>query len=331
MSNTIFKNAFDKVEPDIYMESRLLAVIKDKHKKHFPLKHVLSGVLVMTVALGCCGAVYYQEPYVDRPFSVMLVDASDDIPVTAELDDDTVTIPDMQIIYDKKDGTIETNYEFGFGVVSDDIDFVQYKSKNGSFIYEDWQKVLFDQQNRNYFTHVIPVADDEVQEISEYIDGQLFNPEEAGLRHYAETHDLSEYFGSEDLDFGNYWVYFNKCADVVGYENEPGYAFFIIDMEKGISYSYYTMLDDNDSATDLTVRNYELSESTQKHIDDELKYVHYSPDAAIDAIFDNPDINKSELPDDEITIIATFKDGKKAKKVISVFFNEEGFAQFSVK
>lgn len=41
MSNTEFKKAFDNVEPDVYMQSRILATVKDKKKKHFPLKPVL--------------------------------------------------------------------------------------------------------------------------------------------------------------------------------------------------------------------------------------------------------------------------------------------------
>lgn len=39
----------------------------------------------------------------------------------------------------------------------------------------------------------------------------------------------------------------------------------------------------------------------------------------------------SELPEDEITIIVTFKDGKKAKKVITVSFDDNGDAVFAYK
>jgi len=331
MGNTNFKKAFDSAVPDMYMQGRLLANIKEKqHKRAFPLKPVLSGALALAVALGCFGAVRYQSSYIDRPFSVLLVDASEEVTVTEELDEKDVVIQGLQIGVSEHESCY--TYEGGLLVESEDIDYVRYKSKTGSFSYNDWQKMFYDQERREYFTQVIPVADDEAQEMLAYIGSQLFNPEQAGLRHYAETHDLFEYFGTTDIDFKDYWVYFEKCADMIGYENEQGYAFFVIEYDKGISYSQNTLMARFENAeTDLTVQNYELKESTLERLDNELKFVYYSPDAAIYALLDNPDMNKAELPDDEITIIAAFKDGKKAKKVISVTFNEDGYAQFAVK
>ncbi len=61
------------------------------------------------------------------------------------------------------------------------------------------------------------------------------------------------------------------------------------------------------------------------------KSVYYYPHRAADALLENPDMKKSELPGDEITVTVTFKDGKKARKVITVSFDDEGYAQFSLK
>lgn len=331
MSNTEFKKAFDHVEPDIYMQSRMLANIRDKKKKHFPLKPVLSGALALVVAVGCFGAVHNHYSFSDRPFSVMVVDASDDLPVTSELSDDIVLVPNLKIGYSDHE-SVTSESDIGFYVSGEDIDYVQYQSKTGSFYGCDHQKELYDQQNREYFTAVIPVADNEVQEVRDYIDSQMMNPETAGIKHYAETHDLSDYFGSDDVDFRDYWVYFEKCSDMVGYQQEKGYAFFVIDYDKAIKYSYGN---DGIPPKEITVYNYDLSEETLNSVyPDYLESVYknfgYSPDEAIGMLLENPDMNKSELPGDEITIIATFKDGKRAKKVISVSFNEDGYAQFEL-
>ena len=81
--------------------------------------------------------------------------------------------------------------------------------------------------------------------------------------------------------------------------------------------------------------NYDLSEETLNSVYPDYreciyKNFGYYPTEAILTLIKNPDMNKSELPGDEITIIATFKDGKRAKKVISVSFNEDGYAQFEL-
>ena len=260
----------------------------------------------------------------------MVVDASDDVPVTSELSDDVVLVPNLKIGYSDHE-SVTSEGDVGFYVSGEDIDYVQYQSKTGSFYGYDHQKELYDKQNREYFTAVIPVADNEVREILDYIDSQMMNPETAGIKHYAETHDLSEYFGSDDVDFRDYWVYFEKCSDMVGYQKEKGYAFFVIEEEKASQYYFDTRTDD-DPSTDLTVYNYDLSEETLNSVYPECVYKNfgYSPDEAIGMLLENPDMNKSELPDDEITIIATFKDGKRAKKVISVSYNEDGCAQFEL-
>lgn len=332
MSNE-FKKVFDSIAPDVYMGNRILANIKEHKKRKFPLKPVLSGALAFAVALGCFGAAQYKTSYVDRPFSVMAVDASDDVPVTAEISENAMNIPNHFQLIHNDDSTIETNGDMGFYVVGDDIDYVQYQSKTGSFYYYDAKKAAFDQQNRNYFTAVIPVADDEAEEIKSYIGSMMFNPEIEGIKHYAKTHDLSSYFSEENVDFNQYWVYFDLCANTIGYENEPGYAFFLIEAEKAAEYYYVTSC--NEDSTDLTVYNYELSESTIKLFDDyysdEMNNIGYSPDEAVNALSENPDINMSELPGDEITITVVFKDGKRARKTIAVSFDNEGYAQFKFK
>lgn len=333
MRNTEFKKAFDHVEPDVFMQTRMLANIRNMKKKRFPLKPVLSGVLALAVAVGCFGAVHNHDSYIDRPFSIMVVDASDDVPVTAELNDDTVFVPNLKIEYSDHE-SVTSEGDVGFYVSGEDIDYVQYQSKTGSFYGYNHQKELYDKQNREYFTAVIPVADHEVQNVRDYIDSQMMNPEIAGIKHYAGTHDLSDYFGSDDVDFRDYWVYFEKCSDVPGYQQEKGYAFFVIEEEKASQYYFDTRTDD-DPSTDLTVYNYDLSEETLNTVyPDYLECVYknfgYSPDEAIEALLTNPNMNKRELPGDEITIIATFKDGKRAKKVISVSYNEDGCAQFEL-
>ena len=59
--------------------------------------------------------------------------------------------------------------------------------------------------------------------------------------------------------------------------------------------------------------------------------VGYQPQAAVEALLNDPDMDKSTLPGDVITITVTFKDGKKARKVITVSFDSKGAAHFAYK
>lgn len=332
MSNNEFKKTFDNIEPDLYMEGRILANIKESKNKRAVWKPVLSGVLAITAAIGCFGIVQYKNIYTDRPFSVMVVGASDDVPVTEEIGDDAVVMANLRIINHKEKGAVESRYESGFVVTADDIASVSYECNTGNFYYADFMRGMYDEERREYYDAVIPVSDEEALEMEKYINSQQFNPELAGIRKYAETHDLSEYFGSKDIDFQDYWIYFQKYADAIGYENEDGYAFFIVNAEKGMEYYYQYQMDD-ECVKNLTVNYYELSDSILNRFTIDQLYdmqgVRYNSEAAVSALLENPDMKLSELPSDEITITVKFKDGKKARKTISVTFNDEGYAQFA--
>lgn len=334
MSNNEFKKAFDNIEPDFYMESRMLANIKEKKRRKSVWKPVLSGALALAVAVGCFGIVQYKNAYVDRPFSVMVVDASEDVPVTEEISDNAVVMADLRIINHKDKDSVESRYWSGFVVTADDVASVRYECNTGNFYYADFMRGMYDEERREYYDAVIPVADAEAQDIEKYIDSQQFNPELAAIKKYAETHDLSEYFDGKDVDFEDYWIYFQKCSDTIGYENEEGYAFFLVDAEKGEEY-YYQYNDNDVYVKDLTVNYYELFDSTLNKFTLDQIYdmqgVRYNSEAAVSALIENPDMKLSELPGDEITITVKFKDGKKARKNISVTFNDEGYAQFAVK
>lgn len=339
MSNTPFKKAFDDVTPDIYMETRILANIKDKRKKHFPVKGVLSGIVALALVAGCFGGIHYRtakDEYVDRPFSIMVVDASEDIPITEELGEDILTFPSMYLEVEKEEtpegGTVGlvTGYDDGgFAVTGDDIDSVQYKSENGSFVYYDILKMEYDMQNQNFYQIIIPVDDKDIEEVNQYIDESMMNPEQTALKKYMEHHDVAAYFDDEE-NLRDYWVYFGKECDYLGPDNDSqNYAFFLYNTDN-YSIDYIQNSIDSDS-NEITVKMYSVS---TEHLSDDWKdalkgYVTYFPNTM--PLTENPDMKFSELPEDEITIIATYKDGKKAKKVVSVSFNDEGYAQFAFK
>ncbi|MDE6471198.1 MAG: hypothetical protein K2L19_09290 [Eubacterium sp.] len=339
MSNTPFKKAFDDVAPDVYMETRILANIKDKRKKPFPIKGVLSGVVVLALVIGCFGGIHYnnsKHEYVDRPFSIMVVDASQDIPITEEIGTDTLTFPSFFIEVTKEEneegnpiGTVSGYDDGGFAVTGDDIDSVQYKSENGSFVYFDMLKMEYDMQNQNFYQVIIPVANEYVDEVNQYINESMMNPETTALKKYIEHHDVAAYFDDE-VNLADYWVYFGKECDYLGPDNNSqNYAFFLYNTDN-YSIDYVQNSVDFDS-NEITVKMYPVStEYMSDDWKDALKgYVTYFPDTM--PLTENPDMKYSELPEDEITIIATYKDGKKAKKVVSVSFNDEGYAQFAFK
>lgn len=339
MKNTEFKKAFDNVTPDIYMETRILANIKDKKKKPSFLKPVICGTVALALAAGIFSAAQYENRYVDRPFSVMVVDASDDMVISKELSENTVTMPNgMRLTNDKKDGEIvSSENDGGFYVTGDDIDYIQYSSENGSFYFTDYMKMIDDMENNTYYSAVIYVSDNDAEKINNWINTRKssVNVEREALREYMKTNDLSEYFKGKSDDLEKYFVEFHKCADLIGYEDNSGYAFFLVDTEKNDSYYDGTGINFGEKG-ELTVKRYDISEDVfNKYYPDEnfilMSSVCYSPDNAILALLENPDMDKSELPGDEITIIVNFKDGKKAKKVVTVTYDSEGYAQFAYK
>ena len=341
MSDTKFKKAFDDVAPDMYMQTRILANIKEKRKKQVPFKAVLSGALALALVVGCFGGIQYknQNTYVDKPFSVMVVDASDDIPITEEIGDDTLIFPSLFIKVNKDDtleedsvGLVSSYDDGGFAVTGDDIDSVVYKSENGSFMYFDMLKMEYDIQNQNFYNVIIPVADEDVEQVKGYINDARMNPEETALKKYMENHDVSKFFNDE-ANIKNYWVYFGKNCDYLSLDNDSqDYAFFLYNT---ISYEedYFQQTGFDDSSDGITVKMYPIStERMDEDYKESLKgFVSYMPDNASDVLSENPDMNMRDLPEDEITIIVTFKDGKKAKKIVNVSFNDDGYAQFAFK
>ena len=346
MSNTEFKKAFDDVSPDMFMETRILAGVKEKRKKHFPLKAVISGALALVVAVTCIGGIHYKTTYTDRPFSVMIVSASDDVLTTEEISDDAVRLPIMQISYEEESvssyntqtgetqltPSVSTTDECGLSVTGDDIDYVQYECKNDDLSYFNVLKVYYDIENQNYYTVIIPVPDNRLEEVKNIINEYSINPEEQALKRYAETYDISQHFGNKNTDLDEYQVQFEKCSDIGYPQNNDGYAFYLVENEWAEEYTQDTL---SSNQSEVTVKNYELSDTTLKHFTDEeireMYSVYYYPHRAADALLENPDMKKSELPGDEITVTVTFKDGKKARKVITVSFDDEGYAQFSLK
>lgn len=331
MSNTEFKKAFDSVEPDACMETRLLEKIKTSKKKHFPLKSVLCGALALAVAVGCAGGIHYKTAYTDRPFSVIVVSASDEITNSAVIGDKDISLPELTVEA-SADSSVYTDNNAGFAVSGDDIDYIQYKSENGYFFYADELKMIRDKLNGDYYAAVIPVSDSDAERINFLLKSKSV---ESVFDDYVSSHNVSEYFSGISTDMNNYQVEFLKCSDEIGYDDKDGYAFFLTDLSRVMDYYSGTGIAANGAET-LTVDRYEIPqvELEKYYTDDEIlkmTSVGYQPQAAVEALLDDPDMDKSTLPSDEITITVTFKDGKKAKKVITVSFDSNGSAHFAYK
>lgn len=330
MKNIRFKQAYDAVLPDAYMESRLWENIKDEKKKRFPFKAVISCALAFAVVAAGAGGIYYSTTYTDRPFSVAVVYADSGI---AELDNGTVSMPEFTVSADWE--RVLTDNDAGFSVYAENIESVEYKTKNGSLIYADQYGILHKQMNREYYAAVIPVSNADADQINLSV---KHGSAESALADYMQSHDVSVYFSGSTDSLGNYIVDFLKCSDVVGYYDEPGYAFFLTELGK-ITEDYMvagTMAPDGSDS--ITVKYYDIPEEiVDKSADTDLLFhfklgeVGYVPSAATDALLSDPDMDKSKLPADEITITVTFKDGKKARKTVNVSFDKDGVAQFVMK
>ena len=164
MSNTEFKKAFDDVSPDMFMQTRILANIKSKKKRRFPLKAVISAALALVVVVACVGSISYKSMYTDRPFSVMVVDASDDMHVTEEISAGSISLPILNIEYDPQGAwstnniTGESGYapsvgvssQCGLAVSGDDIASVRYECQNDMLTYGYTAKKTLDIAQKLY-------------------------------------------------------------------------------------------------------------------------------------------------------------------------------------
>lgn len=336
MNDTKFKKALDHVQPDAYMESRMLENIKDNpvRKKRFPLKKVICAVLCAAVFASGATGIYYSSTFTNRPFAISVVYAEDSVDRFVLLEDEDLLLPAFSLS-SSDSGHVTANNEAGFSVYAEDMESVQYKSKNGSFIYADQYKMLVDQLNGEYYSAVIPVSDGDAEIINENLKN---DSTEDVLRAYISEHDVSSYFTGGIDDIGQYQVDFLNCADVVGYDDRSDYAFFLTDLSKIGDYYLTSGSLSPSEADSVTVQIYDIpKEVLEKSSDGDIIFnlkmgeVGYLPDKAFEALLDDPDMDKSKLPEDEITITVTFKDGKKARKVIGVSFNEKGEAQFAVK
>lgn len=335
MSNTEFKKAFDSVEPDTCMEIRLLEKIKTSKKKKFPLKPVLCGALALAVFVGCIGGIHYKTTYTDRPFSVIVVSASDEITNSAVIGDKDISLPNLTVesnVESSGDTGVYTDNNAGFAVSGDDIDYIQYKSENGYFFYADELKMIRDKLNGDYYAAVIPVSDTDAKNINFLLKN---SNADTVFDDYVSSHNVSEYFSGISTDMNNYQVEFLKCSDEIGCDDKEGYAFFLTDLSRVMDYYSGTGIVANGAET-LTVDRYDIPQDMLEkyYTEDEILMmtsVGYQPQAAVDALLDDPDMDKSKLPSDEITITVTFKDGKKAKKVITVSYDSDGTAHFAYK
>lgn len=330
MKNTAFKQAYHAVLPDAYMESRLWENIKDKKKKRFPFKAVISCTLAFAVVAAGAGGIYYSTTYTNRPFSVAVVYADSGI---AQLDSGTVSLPEFTVSADWEG--VLTDNDAGLSVYAEDIESVEYKTKNGSLIYADQYGILYKQMNREYYAAVIPVSNADADKINLSI---KHGSAESALVNYMESNDVSEYFSGSTDSLGDYIVDFLKCSDVVGYYDEPGYAFFLTELGKITEDYMIAGAMAPDGSDSITVKYYDVPEEiVDKSPDTDLVFhfklgeVGYVPSAATDVLFSDPDMDKSKLPADEITITVTFKDGKKARKTVNVSFDQDGAAQFVMK
>lgn len=331
--NTEFKKAFNSVEPDAYMESRIWENIKDKKKRRFPLKAVISFVLAVAVTASCAGGIYYKTSYTNRPFSVMVAYAEDGEDNYVELESGSVYLPQFSV--NANTNWVNVNNENGFSVYAENIKSVQYKSENGSFIYADQYRIIKEQINRTYYSAVIPVSDNDADEINIFVKNYTA---QAALEDYMERHDVSAYFSGSVDDVNGYQVDFMKCEDVIGYNTEPGYAFFLFDLDKVNDYYLVSGELSPDGADSVTVNVCDvpqevIEKSSYSDLIFNLKLgeVGYYPTAVTETLLDDPDADKSKLPSDKITITVTFNDGKKARKTIYISYDSSGAAQFVMK
>lgn len=307
------KYAIEDIQPDIYMKTRLAAKINDCRKPKIADIWKKLGAAALAVAIVCASAggfSAYQQNTDDPKYDITIIayasDEDDNKIGTAELSDKAISLPQVKLSTNEK-GVSGGSSESGFMIKADNIDSVKLETEYGSFVYWNTPLQDYDEQVRGRINFIeIPLTDEETKDYMDNYYSRVFynrTREREFVKKLIESRDCSEYFGDNSMDVELYDVDF--CSK----DKDPSGKNIITLSNTDELYDRYFVFDTNKAEIKLYQKN------------DVVPDIGYSPNASGD--YTKP----SEVPRDTITITVKFKDGKKAVKQLSTYFNDEGIMQ----
>lgn len=332
-----YNELFDTIVPDEKLKNKVLDKVDSKQKIPFsPKKFIAVAVALVLVIAGGFG-IYRtslvdadndegttQQPKLSFPIIAYAKENESDVDVISE---DDVTLTNIKITLDEgKDGYIVSaeSSDEGLSVRSDeDIEAVIFECENGLFTYVDAPLRNYLVSQNKYYSAVIPITENEFNEYNTVLDEsrgkETADLKEKFVKNLLSSKDCSQYIYDDNFDVSKiseneYSVY---ASDMAGAdENYYDYCILITDRNDSL-----TTLQDNTNT--VTAKTYQPG--------DEIGNVHYYPEYATEYLLNNPDVDFSELPTDNIKITVKFKNGQSAVKEIITQFNSDGVLTMKCK
>lgn len=325
---------FDNIKPSEELEKKILSNA-DKNKKisFVPKKFVAMAAAFILIIGGGFGVYRASSNNVFTPhnseqqqsvssaldFSIVAYakDGENNVKV---LSDDDITLMNMKITLNEDSGEYSISTESNdeeLSVRSDsDIEEVTFESENGSFSYLDIPLKNYLVSQKKFYSAVIPITETQYNEFN----STVFELEGKGTSDFKEkfvkdlinSKDCSKYIYDKDFDVSKISTdeYSVDCSDMAGTDE---------------NYYDYCVLIKNKAETAVILHNNENNLVAKTYqTGDEIGYVHYLPDEAINYLLENPNADFSELPTDTIKITVTYKNGQSATKEIFTQFNSDG-------
>ncbi len=312
------KKAIEEIKPDIYMKTRLAAKIDEqtKPKKNKPWKKVCAGLLAFAVICASVGGYYSVQNKNNLDFTIV---AYADDGSAYKLSDDDIKMPFCKVekkYIENMDTTMLDSTVTGFEIKGKDIDEVTFKSDNYELCIYDEDMQENHKMRDDYYSVKIPLTDEEIIEYNaiDEFDHELTSKD--FLKKIMKNRDLSEYFGDNSMNIGDYHVFHISDTSEDVLEK--------FDLEsKGYVYTYFYLVK-NDVYEDTTRSGYEI---TEKNYDDDDKISDVCLDtwAATEYVMEHPDTNLNDLPECNITVTVKFKSGKTSEKQIHAEFDDYGY------
>lgn len=332
-----YNELFDTIVPDEKLKNKVLDKVDSKQKIPFsPKKFIAVAVALVLVIAGGFG-IYRtslvdadndegttQQPKLSFPIIAYAKENESDVDVISE---DDVTLTNIKITLDEgKDGYIVSaeSSDEGLSVRSDeDIEAVIFECENGLFTYVDAPLRNYLVSQNKYYSAVIPITENEFNEYNTVLDEsrgkETADLKEKFVKNLLSSKDCSQYIYDDNFDVSKiseneYSVY---ASDMAGAdENYYDYCILITDRNDSL-----TTLQDNTNT--VTAKTYQPG--------DEIGNVHYYPEYATEYLLNNPDVDFSELPTDNIKITVKFKNGQSTVKEIITQFNSDGVLTMKCK
>ena len=332
-----YNELFDTIVPDEKLKNKVLDKVDSKQKIPFsPKKFIAVAVALVLVIAGGFG-IYRtslvdadndegttQQPKLSFPIIAYAKENESDVDVISE---DDVTLTNIKITLDEgKDGYIVSaeSSDEGLSVRSnEDIEAVIFECENGLFTYVDAPLRNYLVSQNKYYSAVIPITENEFNEYNTVLDEsrckETADLKEKFVKKLLSRKDCSQYIYDDNFDVSKiseneYSVY---ASDMAGADEKYyDYCMLITNRNNTVS-----TLQDNTNT--VTAKTYQPG--------DEIGNVHYYPEYATEYLLNNPDVDFSELPTDNIKITVKFKNGQSAVKEIITQFNSDGVLTMKCK